>query len=171
MTNTKVLITGATASGKTTFVQSLADGDVLETDEYTSEAIGKPTTTVALDYTITSLGGDDIHVYGTPGQDRFHYMWRMLGSGADAMVFLLGANRPDLDDDAAAILSTIREEHDIPFVIAVTHTDAVDGSLDAVMARANALTDDALDITTVDARDADAAHHVVENLMKRVAVA
>lgn len=168
MNKRKVLITGPASSGKTTFVQSLADGDILETDEYTSEAIGKPRTTVALDYTTTLIDGEELHVYGTPGQRRFHYMWRMLAAGADALVLLVGADRPDYFDDAKDILDTILEEHAIPYAIGITHGDLAEDSLDAIREKVNALGPDARSITWVDARDKKAAHDLTGMLMRDV---
>lgn len=170
MSRTKIIVTGPTGSGKTTFVRTLSDGDVLETDEYTSEPIGKPKTTVALDYTTTNVGGDTVHLYGTPGQERFSYMWRMLSSGADGMVLLYGANRPNLDDEAAAILKEILTEHDLPYVVGITHAQRISGRADQIMERAKTLGPNALDTTFVDARDAESAGSLLQHLLAKIPV-
>jgi hypothetical protein len=168
MSRTKILVTGPTGSGKTTFVRTLSDGDVLETDEYTSESIGKPKTTVALDYTTTNAAGRTIHLYGTPGQERFSYMWRMLSAGADGMVLLYGANRPELDDEASNILKEILTEHDLPYVVGITHAERINGRADRIMERAQVLGPNALDTTFVDARDPESASGLLHHLLEEI---
>lgn len=170
MSRTKIIVTGPTGSGKTTFVRTLSDGDVLETDEYTSESIGKPKTTVALDYTTTNASGRTVHLYGTPGQERFSYMWRMLSAGADGMVLLYGANRPALDDEASSILKEILTEHSLPYVVGITHAERINGKADQIMKRAREIGPDALDTSFIDARDAESAGGLLHHLLEEISV-
>ena len=95
----KLIITGPVGSGKTTAIESLTDQTAVNTDVPVSDDITlqrKSTTTVAMDY--GTLKVDDaaesvVHVYGTPGQERFDFMWDILSEGADGLIILLDNNR------------------------------------------------------------------------------
>ncbi len=74
MSNYKIIFTGPVGAGKTTAISSLSDIPVLGTDEMASDMTvhRKQTTTVAMDYGLMKLdAGERIHLYGTPGQERF----------------------------------------------------------------------------------------------------
>lgn len=71
MTHYKIIFTGPVGSGKTTAISALSDTPVLNTDEIASDMTRnrKPTTTVAMDFGVMKLDGDDqVLLYGTPGQ-------------------------------------------------------------------------------------------------------
>ena len=126
MKNYKVIITGPVGAGKTAAVQSATDTTVL-TDACVSDMTNyrKTTTTVAMDYGVLHRAdGKNVHIYGTPGQDRFDFMWDILISGADGLIILLdnSRNNPyrDLQHYAESFKTFTRHNNTI---IGVTHCD------------------------------------------------
>lgn len=94
----KIIFAGPVGSGKTTSISSVSDIMVVGTEAKASDdvALRKENTTVAMDYGILNLdGGQKVHLYGTPGQDRFSFMWDILSEGAMGFVILIDSLRPD----------------------------------------------------------------------------
>jgi uncharacterized protein len=127
---TKLLIAGGFGVGKTTLVGSISEVRPLRTEEDLSElGLGvddttsvelKRTTTVAMDFgRITFPSGAVLYLFGTPGQERFWFMWDELAFGALAAVVLADTRR--LPDCFSSI--DYFEQRDTPFVVAANNFD------------------------------------------------
>ncbi|GAA5514002.1 hypothetical protein Dcar01_02751 [Deinococcus carri] len=119
----KLVVSGPVGAGKTTFVQTLSQTPVIATEAEASEDIGKQSTTVAFDFGTLHLDGQDLHLYGTPGQDRFSFMWEVLCEGALGLVLLVAGDRPQDFGHARNILEFITSRIPVPFLVGVTRQD------------------------------------------------
>lgn len=98
MSQYKIIFTGPVGAGKTTAIHSISDVPPVKTDASASDMTKdrKSATTVAMDYGVMNLpGGEKLHLYGTPGQERFDFMWDILTSGGIGLILLLDNTRAD----------------------------------------------------------------------------
>lgn len=108
----KIIFAGPVGSGKTTAIGAVSDILVVSTEAKASDEVAqrKSNTTVAMDYGVLNLdGGGKIHLYGTPGQDRFNFMWEILSEGAMGFVILIDAARPEPLNDLLYYLNAFRQ--------------------------------------------------------------
>lgn len=102
MKEIKLVFTGSMGAGKTTAISAISEIPVINTDVRATDDARqrKETTTVALDYGEMTLGdGQKLRLYGTPGQERFSFMWKILMEGALGVVILVdNAGEKPLDD-------------------------------------------------------------------------
>jgi signal recognition particle receptor subunit beta len=127
MAQHKIIFAGPVGAGKTTAIGSLSDVPIISTDESATDmtADRKPNTTVAMDYGIMKLdGADRVHLYGTPGQERFDFMWDILTEGGLGLVLLLDNTRGNPFNDMSFYVEAFREFIDqTRLVIGVTRMD------------------------------------------------
>ncbi len=112
MAQHKIIFAGPVGAGKTTAIRSLSDIPIVATDEDASDmtANRKPQTTVAMDYGLMKLDGNErIHLYGTPGQERFDFMWDILTEGGIGLVLLLDNSRPNPMQDMSFYVNAFGE--------------------------------------------------------------
>lgn len=122
----RLVVTGAVGAGKSTFIRSVSEIEVVDTDARATDetALLKKTTTVAFDFGRLQFGSDmALHLYGTPGQSRFNFMWDMLIRDAHAYILLVAAHRPGDFRQARTILQFMNQRVQIPMILGLTHTD------------------------------------------------
>ena len=94
----KILFTGTVGAGKTTAIRAISEKVRLSTEVPMSEGAteNKNHTTVGFDYGECELADDHtLHLYGTPGQERFRFMWDILAKGAFGLIVLADHSQPD----------------------------------------------------------------------------
>lgn len=128
----RVVVTGGVGAGKTTFIRTISDTDVIDTDKRATDETAnlKPQTTVAMDFgTLLLPGKDSLHLYGTPGQARFEFMRDILIKKAQACVVLANATREVDLLYARSVIELIEGQLQIPYLVGLTHTDLLSGGL------------------------------------------
>ncbi|MDP9607435.1 ATP/GTP-binding protein [Variovorax sp. NFACC27] len=122
----KILFTGTMGAGKTTAIAAVSEIAPVRTEVRNSDtSVAKATTTVGLDYgELTLDNGEKLRLYGTPGQMRFDFMWRILARGALGLVILVDNSRPDPLADLEVYLDGFSELIDrTACVVAVGRTE------------------------------------------------
>lgn len=169
MNNHKIIFTGPVGAGKTTAITSLSDIPLVQTEEAASDMTRelKEATTVAMDYGMMKLPqGERIHLYGTPGQERFNFMWDILTEGGIGLILLVDNSRPDPFRDMQFFLQAFRDFiADGKVAIGITRMDS--HATPSVDDYHQQLRDEALTppIFSVDARDKRDVALLVESLL------
>jgi small GTP-binding protein len=128
-TAVKIVVTGPFAAGKTTLIRTISEITVLSTEKGISDDTRstKTDTTVAMDFGRITIDRDLVlYLFGTPGQDRFDFMWEILGEGMLGYVVLVDAARPESLDEAAAIVQAFRKMAHVPYVVGLNRAEGLD---------------------------------------------
>jgi signal recognition particle receptor subunit beta len=168
----KVIVAGGFGTGKTTLVGSVSEIPPLTTEELLTEAgtkvddlagiEGKKTTTVTLDFGRITVQDDLVlYLFGTPGQDRFWFLWDELARGAIGAVVLVDTRR--LDASFAAI--DYFEQREITFVVAINQFPQPH-QYEPEEVRAALHLDSAIPLVTFDARRRDSSMHTLITLVR-----
>lgn len=126
MQRLKIVFSGPMGAGKTQAIKSLSDIEVVSTEVQNTdlETNAKLLTTVGMDYgEITIEGGASIGLYGTPGQERFSFIWPILSQGALGVVILIDHSAEDPVADLAHYLKTFSDIYDGRVVIGISQVD------------------------------------------------
>jgi len=129
MQTVKMVVTGPFNSGKTEFIQSISEIDVVSTERKISSESErvKETTTVAMDFGRITVDDDLVlYLFGTPGQKRFDFMWEILAEGMLGFIVIVDSARPETFREARGILQTFRAYAPTPYVVAANKQDMED---------------------------------------------
>lgn len=129
MQSVKMVITGPFNAGKTEFIQSVSEINVVSTEKKISSDVErvKETTTVAMDFGRITVDNDLVlYLFGTPGQKRFDFMWEILSEGMLGFIVMVDSTRPETFREARGILETFRAYAPTPYVVAANKQDLPD---------------------------------------------
>lgn len=108
----KLIFAGPPGAGKTTAIAAISDFPPINTDVAATDEIAsiKEATTVAMDYgELTLADGQKIFLYGTPGQERFDFMWKILATGSLGLIILIDNTRNDPVKDLTVYVDKFRD--------------------------------------------------------------
>jgi uncharacterized protein len=166
----KVVVTGPFSAGKTTLIRTISEITVLSTERGITDSTRKrkAETTVAMDFGRITIDRDLVlYLFGTPGQDRFDFMWEILGEGMIGYLLLVDADREESIQEAAAILDAFRTMARVPFVVGLNRAAADDNMLvESVRSRLEIPSDIA--IMPCDATDKESVKNVLLALLYAV---
>ena len=128
-TAVKIVVTGPFSAGKTTLIRTISEITVLSTEKDITDTTRsrKAETTVAMDFGRITIDRDLVlYLFGTPGQDRFDFMWEILGEGMLGYILLVDSSRQDSLDESVGILAAFRKMARVPFVVALNRSSGLD---------------------------------------------
>jgi small GTP-binding protein len=130
MQTVKMVVTGPFNAGKTQFIRSVSEIDVVSTERNIStpsEKTIKESTTVAMDFGRITVDNDLVlYLFGTPGQRRFDFMWEILSEGMLGFIVMVDSTRPETFREARSILETFHAYAPTPYVVAANKQDMDD---------------------------------------------
>jgi small GTP-binding protein len=169
-TAVKIVVTGPFSAGKTTLIRTISEITVLSTEKDISDHTRsrKSETTVAMDFGRITIDRDLVlYLFGTPGQDRFDFMWEILGEGMLGYILLLDSTREDSLEESIGILAAFRKMAKVPFVVALNRADGLDPAGEARIRSVLALDDD-VPVVPCDATDRESVKSVLLALLYSV---
>lgn len=165
----KIIIAGPVGAGKTEAIRSLSDKEIVSTEALASDEVKfmKKTTTVAMDYGIMKLDtGEQVRLYGTPGQKRFDFMWEILSENALGLILLLNAENPDPVQDLQDYLeSFIPLVQSSALVVGITHAENMSWDLQQKLSDYLVSLELPANVVTVDARSREQMQGLVSSLI------
>lgn len=167
----KIVISGTMGAGKTSAIESISGIPPISTDVAISDEAslrpGKSTTTIAMDYGELELDdGQVLVIFGTPGQERYDFMCRILVKGSLGMLLLIDASASDPVRDLAYYLGLYGEHlENTPCVIGLTHVDLAPGFDSTKVYQTVADQGLTIPVISIDARDVSDITTAIELLL------
>ncbi len=169
-TAVKIVVTGPFSAGKTTLIRTISEITVLSTEKDITDHTKsrKAETTVAMDFGRITIDRDLVlYLFGTPGQDRFDFMWEILGEGMLGYILLLDASREDSLEESVGILAAFRKMARVPFVVALNRSEGLEPADEDRVRQALELADD-VPVVPCDATDRESVKSVLLALLYSV---
>ena len=169
-TAVKIVVTGPFSAGKTTLIRTISEITVLSTEQDITDSTRsrQAETTVAMDFGRITIDRDLVlYLFGTPGQDRFDFMWEILGEGMLGYILLVDSSREDSLDEAVGILAAFRKMARVPFVVALNRSSGMDPQDEEQVRRVLALDEDT-PVVPCDATDRESVKSVLLALLYSV---
>ena len=166
----KIVVTGPFAAGKTTLIRTISEITVLSTEKgITDETKSrKSDTTVAMDFGRITIDRDLVlYLFGTPGQERFDFMWEILGEGMLGYILLCDATREESLAEARNILDAFRKMAKVPFVVGMNRSQGIDPAEEAIVRDRLSLAAD-VPVVPCDATDRESVKSVLLALLYSV---
>lgn len=163
----KIVVTGPFNSGKTQFVSTGSEIPVVKTEkDITTEDRGiKAHTTVAMDFGRVTLDGDTIHLFGTPGQTRFSFMWEILAKEMNGFIVLVDSTDTPSFPDATDLIELFSGFVDVPHIVVANKIDLAGGaSLDEV--RASTKVGAHVTVMPCNSLDRDSVHQILREMLR-----
>ena len=129
MQTVKMVVTGPFNAGKTEFISSISEIEVVSTERRITDITSriKRETTVAMDFGRITVDDELVlYLFGTPGQKRFDFMWEILSEGMLGFVILVDSVRPETFREARRILDIFRGYATTPYIVAANKQDLED---------------------------------------------
>jgi small GTP-binding protein len=166
----KIVVTGPFSAGKTTLIRTISEITVLSTEKDITDQTRstKAETTVAMDFGRITIDHDLVlYLFGTPGQDRFDFMWEILGEGMLGYVLLVDVQRPESLAEAVAILAAFKKMARVPFVVGLNRAAGADPEVESNVREVLGL-DDTVPVVACDATDRQSVKDVLLALLYAV---
>jgi signal recognition particle receptor subunit beta len=166
----KVVVAGPFAAGKSSLLRAVSTSPVVGTEQPTSGAESgvKATTTVGVEHGTYEVVDDDLVIHlslhGVPGQQRFEFMWDIVGKGMDGLLLLVDPTDVATWDEAAGVLRHFASRWPGPVVVGATRPAPGHVLLDL----AEALGPPRPEVLTCDVRDPRSARLILVALLAQV---
>ena len=173
MNDKKIVFFGPVGAGKTTAIAAVTNDKSASTEARVSDSSirRKKSTTVAMDYALLETGDERIHLYGTPGQERFRFMWEMitteLAHDCNGHIMLLDNARHHPRQDLEFYLQNFRTYNPkIRLVIGITGSDLIETPSRSDYAGWLAELEIKAPLFFIDARKAEDIHMLIDEVLQ-----
>jgi uncharacterized protein len=166
----KVVVTGPFDAGKSTFIRTISETTVLSTERRVSEDDDRSSgsTTVAMDFGRLTLAPDlALYLFGTPGQQRFEFMWDILAEGMLGFVLMVDAQAHGGTAEAERIRRHFAQLADVPFVVMVNKATGRQADVEAALRTRLDIPAD-VPVVVGDARSRESVKQVLLTLLRQV---